>query len=123
MTKITLVQVGGETPGVPKKQVTIMHWQVLQTPSGECHLVGADDFWQEGRVSTAVRHVDRASLCALTISGHPYQLKGPPGQGGLFVWLLLMHKLGIDPDACKDLTDDPAAWPLDLTAVLDGPLP
>ena len=96
-----------------KPTVVLVNWRVMQLPGGECNLVGIDEATGFGRVSTAVWHIEHASLRAMTISGRVYYLRGPSGQDaiGIQVWQVVMHGIGVDPDACKDLTDDPAAWP------------
>ncbi len=69
-------------------ELTLANWQVYQTETGDCHLVGYCLERGEGRVSTAITAFDPVSCCALTRSGRSYQLRGSPGFNGDadYVW-------------------------------------
>jgi hypothetical protein len=69
-------------------EIVLVRWRILETGSGERHLVGAreDDF--TGRVSTAVMTFDPLRMVATTRSGRTYQLRGEPGYNAdaQYVW-------------------------------------
>jgi hypothetical protein len=69
-------------------EIVLVRWRILETDSGERHLVGAreDDF--TGRVSTAITTFDPSRMMAMTQSGRTYQLRGAPGYNAdaQYVW-------------------------------------
>jgi hypothetical protein len=69
-------------------EIVLVRWRVLETDSGDRHLVGAreDDF--TGRVSTAITTFDPSRMVATTQSGRTYQLRGAPGYNAdaEYVW-------------------------------------
>ena len=72
MTVWNVASVNGEP------EIVLVRWRVMETDTGERHLVGArDDF--TGRVSTAITKFDPLRMVATTESGRIYQLRGAPG--------------------------------------------
>jgi len=60
-------------------KLSLANWQVYETETGECHLVGYCVERFEGRVSSAITAFDPASRCVVTRSGRSYRLHGTPG--------------------------------------------
>ena len=69
-------------------EIALIRWRILETESGDRHLVGAreDDF--TGRVSTAITSFDPSRMMVTTRSGRTYQLLGAPGYNAdaQYVW-------------------------------------
>ena len=81
MTVWNVASVNGEP------EIVLVRWRVMETDTGERHLVGArDDF--TGRVSTAITKFDPLRMVATTESGRIYQLRGAPGHNAdaQYVW-------------------------------------
>ena len=67
------------TPVEQEPSTTLVHWQVVELPDRDRHLVGWAVEAREGRVCSAVQSFDIERLRAVTRSGRVYQLKGRPG--------------------------------------------
>jgi hypothetical protein len=102
------------TPLNEQPDVTLRNWQVLEAPNGERHLIGYCVENLEGRVSSAVEHINADSLLAQTRSGRRYQLGGRPGHNSdaEYVWRTYMSVNGIT--AFTDVTA--TVWQAHLTA-------
>lgn len=59
--------------------VVLLHWRVMQTDTGELHLVGIRPERGTGRVSSVVVEFDVRARVGVTRSGRRYQLEGTPG--------------------------------------------
>lgn len=69
-------------------ELTLEKWQVYETETGECHLVGYCPERFEGRVSSAATALDAVTQCVATKSGRVYLLHGRPGRDAdaEYVW-------------------------------------
>jgi hypothetical protein len=69
-------------------EIVLVRWRILETESGERHLVGAREDEFTGRVSTAITTFDPLRMMAMTQSGRTYQLRGAPGYNAdaQYVW-------------------------------------
>jgi hypothetical protein len=69
-------------------EIVLVRWRILETESGDRHLVGTreDDF--TGRVSSAITKFDSSRMIATTRSGRIYRLRGAPGYNAdsRYVW-------------------------------------
>jgi hypothetical protein len=92
-------------------EVVLIRWRVMETESGDHHLVGAreDDF--TGRVSTAITTFDAARMMAMTRSGRTYQLQGAPGYSAdaQYVWeqWCIVNGVQISNDVTAAFYDEP----------------
>lgn len=79
-----------EVPEVPLER-----WRIMQTASGELHLVGARPERGTHRVSSQVIEIDLVGRTATTRSGRRYFLEGDPGSDAdeecHHVWLAWCH--------------------------------
>ncbi len=95
---------------------TVLHrWHVFETPAGSRHFCGYVESLREGRVSTAVKQFDPATMTGRTASGRVYSLEGPGGfhPDALYVrsaWLRL-NGLGPEVEVVEDLHALPAVGP------------
>ena len=103
-------------PGVDEQpKVTLENWCVMRltdqlTATSSVYLVGRLVPEWEGRVSSAVLHIHRATMRARTASGRLYELSGSPGydNDGMYVWnRMLMGSKGPAAVTCNDITYDP----------------
>lgn len=95
-----------ETPPVhDQPSITLIRWSVMETTSGDRHLVGYNLDDREGRASTAIQSFDPKKAQAVTRSGRIYQLVGPPGydSDGSWVWSLWANARKIQ---WRDATDE-----------------
>lgn len=86
----------------------------LEPATSTVYLVGREVPQWEGRVSSAVVHIDRITMRARTASGRLYELSGSPGydDDGMYVWnRTLTGKWSPERVTCDDITDDPTQWP------------
>lgn len=69
-------------------EIVLVRWRILETDSGDRHLVGAREDNSTGRVSTAITTFDRLRMMATNRSGRTYQLRGAPGYNAdaQYVW-------------------------------------
>lgn len=92
-------------------EVVLVRWRVMETESGDRHLVGAreDDF--TGRVSTAITTFDSSRMMAVTRSGRTYQLQGAPGfnADAQYVWerWCIVNGVQISNDVSAAFYDEP----------------
>jgi hypothetical protein len=92
-------------------EIVLVRWRILETDSGDRHLVGAreDDF--TGRVSTAITTFDPSRMMATTLSGRTYQLRGTPGYNAdaQYVWDMwcLANDIGISSDVTATVYGKP----------------
>jgi len=108
-------------PGVDEQpNVTLENWRVMRLtdrrePSiSKVYLVGRLVPEWEGRVSSAVLHIDQAMMRARTASGRLYELTGNPGfdDDGMYVWgRALRGSKSPAAVTCDDITDNPTQWP------------
>lgn len=75
-------------PPSEQPNLSLARWSVMETQTGDHHLVGYNLDDREGRVSTAIVAFDPGSLKATTRSGRIYQLVGGSGydSDGAWVW-------------------------------------
>lgn len=92
---VTILMTGGiwKTPGVAEEpEITVVRWRVLQIIDGplkgQRHVVGFNEIFAEGRVSTAIVSVDFDGRRCFTASGRVYYLHGPSGidRDAEYVW-------------------------------------
>lgn len=87
-------------------QIVLIRWRVLETDTGERHLVGTREDDLTGRVSTAVTNFDPGRMLAATESGRIYRLRGAPGYNAdaEYVWEQWCLVNGVQQS--KDVTTD-----------------
>ena len=72
-------------------EVALERWRIMQTASGELHLIGARPERGTYRVSTQVIDIDLTQRMVTTRSGRRYDLVGDPGsyadEARSYVWL------------------------------------
>ncbi|MGF6787366.1 hypothetical protein [Paraburkholderia sp. 35.1] len=68
-----------ELAGEGAEIVWLAHWSIRETADGARHFVGYSLETSNGRVSTKIVHLDKATRTAQTLSGRIYQLVGPSG--------------------------------------------
>lgn len=75
-------------PPSEQPNLSLARWSVMETQTGDHHLVGYNLDDCEGRVSTAIVEFDLVTSEATTRSGRIYQLVGKPGydSDGAWVW-------------------------------------
>lgn len=79
-------------------QITLSRWRAVRLADGDLHLYGWHEERGEGRVSSAVTTIDKASAVAITSTGRRYVLAGPPGMNldAGFVLHSWLHMNGLD---------------------------
>lgn len=84
--------------------IQLSRWSVMETQTGDHHLVGYNMRDREGRVSTAISGFNPATSEVTTRSGRVYQLYGSPGydSDGTWVWQIWSSRNGLTG---KDVTD------------------
>lgn len=75
-------------PPSEQPSLSLARWSVMETQTGDHHLVGYNLDDREGRVSTAIVEFDPITSKATTRSGRIYQLVGKSGydSDGAWVW-------------------------------------
>lgn len=89
-------------------EVALERWRIMQTASGELHLVGARPERGTHRVSSQVIEIDLVGRMATTRSGRRYFFDGDPGsdtdEARSYVWLAWCHANRVIE--FRDITND-----------------
>jgi len=91
-------------PPSEQPSLSLSRWSVMETHTGDHHLVGYNLDDHEGRVSTAIVEFDPVTSKATTRSGRIYQLVGKSGydSDGAWVWEIWSRANMVSG---KDVTD------------------
>lgn len=91
-------------PPSEQPSLSLARWSVMETQTGDHHLVGYNLDNREGRVSTSILAFDPVTSKATTRSGRIYQLVGKSGydSDGSWVW---EHWSRANRLSGKDVTD------------------
>ncbi|MGF6507677.1 hypothetical protein [Paraburkholderia sp. 32] len=87
--------------------VWLRHWSIRESAEGAKHFVGYSQETHNGRVSTKIVHLDKATRTAQTLSGRIYQLVGPSGYNadGEYVFNTVAKGLG-NGKPWRDVTEE-----------------
>jgi hypothetical protein len=93
------------TPITQTPSIALSRWSIWET-GGQLYFVGYNETEREGRVSSAIREFDIATMRGRTDSGRIYQLIGEFGHDpdGIYVWSIMLANSKI-ADA-RDVTND-----------------
>jgi hypothetical protein len=92
---VAVLLAGGlwKTPGVSEEpEIRVVRWRIIEITDGarqgERHVVGFNELFKEGRVSTPIINVDLPTRRCFTASGRIYHLDGPAGfdRDAQYVW-------------------------------------